>query len=147
MTWPPLYHWCCCESSDVLRLLTLFSSQYSRFMILLYKTSSIGFIPGTTTHASAMFEVLQVIISAQSELFVHRTIAWASGEDMGAWYNGTKSAGEKKQMARRAVFRQFLTNLDQPMPLSEKVRKLTGNLWRRVALRQTCCGHPGEPGC
>ena len=58
-----------------------------------------------------------------------------------------KVMGRTKQMARRAVFRQFLTNLDQPMPLPEKVRKLTGNLWRRVALRQTCCGHPGEPGC
>ncbi len=55
--------------------------------------------------------------------------------------------GRTKQMARRTVFRQFLTNLDQPMPWAEKVRKLTGNLWRRVALRQTCCGHPGEPGC
>jgi hypothetical protein len=58
-----------------------------------------------------------------------------------------KRDGEKNYMARRTVFRQFLTNLDQPMPLPEKVRKLTGNLWRRVALRQTCCGHPGEPGC
>ncbi len=50
-------------------------------------------------------------------------------------------------MARRAGLRQFLTNLDQPMPLPEKLRKLTGNLWRRAVLRQTCCGHPGEPGC
>jgi hypothetical protein len=58
-----------------------------------------------------------------------------------------KRDGEKNYMGRRAVFRQFLTNLDQPMPLPEKVRKLTGNLWRRVALRQTCCGHSGEPGC
>jgi hypothetical protein len=50
-------------------------------------------------------------------------------------------------MATRNTFRQFLTNLDQPMPLPEKLSKLTGNLWRRVVLRQTCCGHPGEPGC
>ncbi len=21
------------------------------------------------------------------------------------------------------------------------------NVWLRVALRQTCCGHDGEPGC
>jgi hypothetical protein len=28
-------------------------------------------------------------------------------------------------MARRASLRQFLTNLDQPMPLPEKARKLT----------------------
>lgn len=50
-------------------------------------------------------------------------------------------------MATRGTFRQFLTNLDQPMPLREKLGKLTGNLWRRVVLRQACCGHPGEPGC
>lgn len=50
-------------------------------------------------------------------------------------------------MARRPSIRDFLTNLDQPMPLPEKLGKLIGNLWRRVALRQHCCGHPGEPGC
>jgi hypothetical protein len=41
----------------------------------------------------------------------------------------------------------FLTNLDQPMPLGKKLSKLVRNLWRRVVLRQTCCGHAGEPGC
>ena len=50
-------------------------------------------------------------------------------------------------MARRGTLGQFLTNLDQPMPFPEKLSKLTGNLWRRVILRKTCCGHPGEPGC
>ncbi|MBA3531800.1 MAG: hypothetical protein H0T73_07775 [Ardenticatenales bacterium] len=44
---------------------------------------------------------------------------------------------------RRAVF----TNLSQPMPLHEKVYKLTRNIWRRIALRQDCCGNHGEPGC
>jgi hypothetical protein len=44
-------------------------------------------------------------------------------------------------------FRAFLTNLDQPMPLHEKTYKLIRNLWRRVLLRQSCCGHDGEPGC
>jgi hypothetical protein len=43
--------------------------------------------------------------------------------------------------------RAFLTNLEQPMPLHEKMYKLTRNLWRRVLLRQDCCGHHGEPGC
>jgi hypothetical protein len=42
---------------------------------------------------------------------------------------------------------EFLTNLSQPMPLHEKLSKLTRNLWRRVVLRQACCGHDGEPGC
>ena len=43
--------------------------------------------------------------------------------------------------------REFLTNLDQPLPLHQKLAKLARNLWRRVVLRQACCGHPGEPGC
>ena len=43
--------------------------------------------------------------------------------------------------------RAFLTNLDQPMPLGEKLLKLVVNIGRRIVLRQGCCGHPGEPGC
>jgi hypothetical protein len=50
-------------------------------------------------------------------------------------------------MAKRGTISDFLTNLDQPMPLAEKLTKLTRNLWRRVVLRQMCCGHSGEPGC
>ena len=50
-------------------------------------------------------------------------------------------------MARRPSIGDFLTNLDQPMPWPEKLGKLVRNLWRRVALRQSCCGHEGEPGC
>jgi hypothetical protein len=48
---------------------------------------------------------------------------------------------------RRPSPADFLTNLNQPMPLPEKLGKLFRNLWRRVALRQDCCGHDGEPGC
>lgn len=50
-------------------------------------------------------------------------------------------------MARRGSIREFLTNLDQPMPLPVKVYKLSRNLFRRVVLLQNCCGHEGEPGC
>jgi len=50
-------------------------------------------------------------------------------------------------MAKRPSLSDFLTNLDQSMPLHEKLSKLTRNLWLRVVLRQTCCGHDGEPGC
>jgi hypothetical protein len=50
-------------------------------------------------------------------------------------------------MARRGLARDFLTNLEQPMPWHEKLGKLTRNLWRRVVLRQLCCGNYGEPGC
>ena len=50
-------------------------------------------------------------------------------------------------MANRPSLGDFLTNLDQPMPLRVKLGKLVRNLWRRVVLVQDCCGHPGEPGC
>ena len=49
--------------------------------------------------------------------------------------------------ANRPSIRDFFTNFDQPMPLRVKMGMLTRNLWRRVALRQNCCGHDGEPGC
>jgi hypothetical protein len=60
---------------------------------------------------------------------------------------GTRDAFGECNMARQPSIRDFLTNLDQPMPVSEKLGKLVRNLWRRVALRQDCCGHLGEPGC
>jgi hypothetical protein len=50
-------------------------------------------------------------------------------------------------MAGRPSLGDFLTNLDQPMALRDKLGKLIHNLWRRVALRQDFCGNPGEPGC
>jgi hypothetical protein len=48
---------------------------------------------------------------------------------------------------KHGTFSEFFTNLDQQMPWSEKLSKLSRNLWRRVILRQTCCGNHGEPGC
>ncbi len=50
-------------------------------------------------------------------------------------------------MTKRPQISDFLTNLDQPMPLPEKLVKLTRNVWRRIVLRQACCGNHGEPGC
>jgi hypothetical protein len=47
----------------------------------------------------------------------------------------------------RPSLSNFLTNMNQPMPWQEKWGKLARNLWRRVILRQNCCGHEGEPGC
>ncbi len=44
-------------------------------------------------------------------------------------------------------FRNFLTNLDQPMPLGEKLYKLSRNLALRAIRRRGCCGNHGEPGC
>ncbi|HEX9076193.1 MAG TPA: hypothetical protein VF932_10460 [Anaerolineae bacterium] len=43
--------------------------------------------------------------------------------------------------------RQFLTNLDAPYPLPTKIKLLVRNLSLRLLRLQTCCGHPGEPGC
>ena len=43
--------------------------------------------------------------------------------------------------------RQFLTNLDTPYPLPTKIKLLVRNLSLRLLRLQTCCGHPGEPGC
>ena len=39
---------------------------------------------------------------------------------------------EEGNVAKRQSFSDFLTNLNQPMPLPEKLYKLTRNLWRRV---------------
>ena len=43
--------------------------------------------------------------------------------------------------------RNFITNMDAPMPLGKKLRLLVRNLSIRVVKRQGCCGHAGEPGC
>jgi hypothetical protein len=57
------------------------------------------------------------------------------------------SLGEEASALRRQSLSDFLTNMSQPMPWPEKLGKLSRNLWRRVVLRQSCCGHDGEPGC
>jgi hypothetical protein len=41
---------------------------------------------------------------------------------------------------------EFMTNLDTPYPLPKKIWLLIRNLSTRLR-GQTCCGHPGEPGC
>jgi hypothetical protein len=38
-------------------------------------------------------------------------------------------------------------NLTQPGPLGWKLRRLFANTFTKIAHRQSCCGHPGEPGC
>ncbi len=43
--------------------------------------------------------------------------------------------------------RDWFTNLNAPPPWPQKLRVIARNYWRRVVLRQTCCGHEGEPGC
>jgi hypothetical protein len=40
-----------------------------------------------------------------------------------------------------------MNNLRVKMPWRKKLRLMMGNYWIRIAKRQDCCGHPGEPGC
>jgi hypothetical protein len=40
-----------------------------------------------------------------------------------------------------------LANLRKPMPLEEKLRLIRRNIGIKIVKHQTCCGHPGEPGC
>ena len=47
----------------------------------------------------------------------------------------------------RTIMASFLTNLEGPLPWPVKLRLLVRNLALRVIKRQSCCGHPGEPGC
>jgi hypothetical protein len=42
---------------------------------------------------------------------------------------------------------QFVHNMQQPIPLGEKLRLLVRNMKIRVVTGKQCCGHPGEPGC
>ena len=41
----------------------------------------------------------------------------------------------------------FVRNLRQPMPLKEKLRLVARNVGIKITRMQSCCGHPGEPGC
>ncbi|KTB47551.1 hypothetical protein [Dehalogenimonas alkenigignens] len=41
----------------------------------------------------------------------------------------------------------FFTNWWAPMPLRRKIYLAFRNNWIKISRRQSCCGHPGEPGC
>jgi hypothetical protein len=43
--------------------------------------------------------------------------------------------------------RAFFTNLRGPEPMTLKFRLLFRNNWLKLTRYQSCCGHPGEPGC
>lgn len=43
----------------------------------------------------------------------------------------------------RAIF----TNMSVKMPLHRKLYLVLRNNMIKVTRRQSCCGHPGEPGC
>jgi hypothetical protein len=49
---------------------------------------------------------------------------------------------------RRASFLRAVRNFtDSEIPLPRRIVVASRNLWLRVARRQVCCGHDGEPGC
>jgi len=43
--------------------------------------------------------------------------------------------------------RAFFSNFSTPMPLHRKIYLLFRNNFIKISKRQSCCGHPGEPGC
>jgi len=47
----------------------------------------------------------------------------------------------------RPVPSAFIRNLRKPMPLGEKLRLIARNTTIKITRMQSCCGHPGEPGC
>ena len=38
-------------------------------------------------------------------------------------------------------------NLRQAMPIGKKMKLVLRNTTIKITKRQSCCGHPGEPGC
>ena len=43
--------------------------------------------------------------------------------------------------------RAFLTNMSAPMPIHRKIYLVLRNNLTKIRRGQSCCGHPGEPGC
>jgi hypothetical protein len=49
--------------------------------------------------------------------------------------------------SRGSITYGFRNFVDSEIPLPRRLAVTARNLWLRVALRQSCCGHDGEPGC
>jgi hypothetical protein len=43
--------------------------------------------------------------------------------------------------------KDYFTNMSVDMPLYKKFYLVFRNNWIKLVKRQSCCGHPGEPGC
>jgi hypothetical protein len=57
---------------------------------------------------------------------------------------GSGSGGNGDRPSIGAVISNW-TDFDAPF--TTKLRMTARNLWRRVVLRQGCCGNHGQPGC
>ena len=49
--------------------------------------------------------------------------------------------------SRMPSLRAFFTNMSAPMPLHRKLYLVFRNNYIKIRHGQSCCGHPGEPGC
>ncbi len=50
-------------------------------------------------------------------------------------------------MNQKPHMNEFLSNLKAPKPLGKKISLFLKNNGIKIRKRQSCCGHPGEPGC
>jgi hypothetical protein len=48
---------------------------------------------------------------------------------------------------RGNLWRAIRNFTESDIPLRRRIVVASRNAWTRVALRRTCCGHDGEPGC
>ncbi|MGA1876124.1 MAG: hypothetical protein ACMUIA_11005 [bacterium] len=54
---------------------------------------------------------------------------------------------EENERKKRLSMRAYFTNMKSDIPRMEKARLLARNSLIRLTRGQSCCGHPGEPGC
>jgi hypothetical protein len=57
------------------------------------------------------------------------------------------NGGDHSSDEQRSSPSESLANWRQPGPLGWKIQRTLVNTWIKVARRQPCCGHSGEPGC
>jgi hypothetical protein len=48
---------------------------------------------------------------------------------------------------RRPKAQSFFMNFRGDMPWTKKIVLFIRNNWIKIKKFQSCCGHPGEPGC
>jgi hypothetical protein len=53
----------------------------------------------------------------------------------------------RKEYKDMPGLRAFFTNMSVPMPLYRKLYLVFRNNYIKISRGQSCCGHPGEPGC
>ncbi len=51
------------------------------------------------------------------------------------------------QIKRRPNLKAALENISKPMRLGKKIHLFIRNNASKIIAFQSCCGHPGEPGC